>query len=445
MKKILIILSLVLISCIDVYAEKRTGYVIGTSIYLNGEEAKILNDNDYYTSIDIKANDTIELYSPKSIKGAYIIYSVNAKTGNISYSGTWQMIGENGFLHEYIELDGITKKFDLTYKDDVTIKEIFVFNTDAPEWVEKWQKSYDDADVLLFSAHSDDEHLFFAGLIPKMIDDGKKIQVAYFTIHDEKPYRFDESLNGLWAAGVRNYPVYGIVHDKYAWTLNEAISNLKKTGLSIEDAIKYEVDLIRRFKPEIVVSHDEKGEYGHGQHMLTTYILEQSVKYLNDSRYNSDYEPFEPYKIYIHLYEENPIVMDYDIPLSYYGGKTAFQVSMNAFSKHVTQQHIDAAKWQYLNNAKEIKQYSPLYYGLYYSRVGYENEDNNMFYNVPEPVIEDKEEVPKDNIEKPLVKEESDDSIINLFRTILIILTVLLIIANLLAIIIKQREKKKEN
>ena len=426
----------------NVYADKRYDYIADTSIYINGDKVEKLNDNNYYTYTDIKAHDTIELYSPKPIKSAYIIYSLDASLGSLSYSGSWQIVGNNGFLHEYIELDSNTKTFDLTYKEDVTIKEIFVFEKETPSWVEKWEPPCEDADILLFSAHSDDEHLFFAGLIPKMIDDGKKIQVAYFTLHD-KPIRFDESLNGLWAAGVRNYPIYGIVKDKYAWTLKEAISNLKKTGLSLDDAIKYEVALIRRFKPEVIVSHDEKGEYGHGQHMLTTHILKEAIKYVNDVNYQSDYGPFEPYKVYIHLYNENKIIMDYDIPLSSFGGKTAFRVSMEAFSKHETQQHIKYGQWQKLDSAKEIKEYSPLYFGLYYSTVGYDNEDNNMFYNIPKKTIALEKEPEEVETTTPNNEFKRIDDRDNKIKTIFMIIIAVFIFLDIMAFVINKKTNNR--
>lgn len=441
MKRVIFIFVFMFIFGTSVYADKRYDYITDTSIYINGDKVEKLNDNNYYTYVDINMNDTIELYSPKPISSAYIIYSLKAKAGNLSYSDNWQLVGEKGFLHEYIPLDGKTKTFDLTYKEDVTIKEIFVFDGDTPDWVEKWERPCEDADILLFSAHSDDEHLFFAGLIPKMVDDGKKIQVAYFTLHDNNPIRFDESLNGLWAAGLRNYPVYGIVKDKYAWTLKEAISNLKKTGLTMDDAISYEVDMIRRFKPEIVVSHDENGEYGHGQHRLTTYTLKEALKYVNDINYKSTYEPFEPYKVYLHLYEENQIIMDYDIPLSSFGGKTAFRVSMNAFAKHETQQHILYGKWQKLDKATEIKQYSPLYYGLYYSTVGYENKDNDMFYNIPQQVISLEKE-PEENVTTTTKDEfKRIDDRDNKIKSIFMIIIVLFIGLDILAVIINKNIK----
>lgn len=443
MKKILLLIFLTFVFFCNVYAEKRYDFIEGTSIYINGEQTKKLNDDNYFTFEKINANDTIEVYSPKNIKSVYIIYYLNAKEGHMSYSGTWQRIGENGFLHEFIELNSNTQTIDIVYRSDVTIKEIFLFNNDAPDWVEKWEKPLEDADILLFPAHGDDEHIFFAGLIPKMVNDGKKMQVAYFINHSNWPVRYDEQLSGLWYAGLKNYPLFGIVPDAYSNSLNGALKNMQKKDVSIDDATKYVVDAIRRFKPDVVVCHDENGEYGHGQHRLSTYIIKNAIQYLKDDNYNSPYEPYEPYKIYIHLYVENKITMEYDTPLEAFGGQTAFRISMNALKKHESQKNTRWNVWQKLSSSKEINIYSPLYYGLYYSTVGYENEDNNMFYNIPEKVVNvDKEN--ENNID-PIIEHEqtaSDETFHYTLRTILMILVIILLILNIITIIIKRKKRE---
>ena len=41
-------------------------------------------------------------------------------------------------------------------------------------------------------------------------------------------------------------------------------------------------DMINKYNPEVVVSHDEKGEYGHGQHMLCTDFLKKAIDIKQD-------------------------------------------------------------------------------------------------------------------------------------------------------------------
>ena len=117
----------------------------------------------------------------------------------------------------------------------------------------------------------------------------------------------------------------GLIPDAYSTTLQGAISNLKSSGLTEEDALKFQVEMIRRFRPQVVVGHDEKGEYSHGQHILNTHLLKQAIDKANDTSFDeatySKYGNWQISKLYLHLYEENPIIMDYDIPLDYFSRK----------------------------------------------------------------------------------------------------------------------------
>lgn len=328
-------------------------------------------------------------------------------------------------------MDAKVNEVDLTYEENVAIKEIFLFNDTLPKWVQTWELPHEKADILLFSTHSDDEHLFFAGLIPTMIANGKKIQIVYLTNHNDNPKRLDEQLNGLWAVGVRNYPVLGIFPDAYSTSLDGATNNLNYQGYTLNDVINFEADIIKRFKPDIVVNHDEAGEYGHGQHILNTHSLKEALNTLSEEE--------KPYKVYLHLYKENPIIMNYDIPLEYYNGMTAYEVSKLGYAEHVSQHYTWFTDWLLGKNneyslATQIKTYSPLEYGLYYSKVGYENKDGDMFYNIPkevvnEPIIEnDNEDIDINNEENNETKKKENNYIYYIIGSASIILIVLLII-----------------
>ena len=429
MKKLFILL--LFIPFLNVKAEVRDNYIENINIAVNDENVSKLNDNNYNTYLKMDAKDLIKISSDQEFNYIYIIYYIESKEGVINYNDTNIDIGKNGFLHECIKLDTKVNEVDLTYEENVAIKEIFLFNDTLPNWVQTWELPHEKADILLFSTHSDDEHLFFAGLIPTMIANGKKIQIVYLTNHNDNPKRLDEQLNGLWAVGVRNYPVLGIFPDAYSTSLDGAINNLSYQGYTLNEVINFEADIIKRFKPDIVVNHDEAGEYGHGQHILNTHSLKEALNTLSEEE--------KPYKVYLHLYKENPIIMNYDIPLEYYNGMTAYEVSKLGYAEHVSQHYTWFTDWLLGKNneyslATQIKTYSPLEYGLYYSKVGYENKDGDMFYNIPkevvnEPIIEkDNKDIDINNEENNETKKRENNYIYYIIGSASIILIVLLII-----------------
>lgn len=387
-----------------VNAEERTDFLENISILINDISTTKLSDNNYNTYVTLNTGDAITIENTEMFNYVYIIYYVESMTGTINYNDTSTRIGENNFLHECIKLDEETNKITINYDDTVRIKEIFLFNETLPNWVQTWNKPLDKADILLFSTHSDDEHLFFAGLIPSMIASGKNIQVVYLTHHNDNPKRLDEQLNGLWAVGLRNYPVLGAFPDAYSESLNGATTNLSYAGFSLDDVINFQIEIIKRFKPLVVVNHDEAGEYSHGQHILNTHALKEALNLL-------EYE-YKPEKVYLHLYEENPIIMNYDIPLEYYNGMTAYEVSKLGYAEHDSQQYTWFTDWLKGKNneytkATDIKTYSPTKFGLYYSKNGnYETLDNDLFYDVE--IISNEEPI-EDNQVNESVKEEIEE------------------------------------
>ena len=150
--------------------------------------------------------------------------------------------------------------------------------------------------------------------------------------------------------------------------------------------------LLRRFKPQVVIGHDTEGEYGHGAHILNTDTLLQALKVSDDpSQFPESAEQFgthSPKKVYLHLYKENQITMDWDKPLTAFGGRTAYEVSCEGFDCHKSQHWTWFKKWllgtdsKPITAASQIKTYSPCSYGLYYTQVGADTVGGDFFENL---------------------------------------------------------------
>lgn len=444
MKKVFFLLLLLFFPSIAFAADITNN----SSIFINNTQSNKIKDQNENTYITISKNDTITIKSDEDIYGIYIVYEFCSKSGTIKNSYHTYTIGSNHFLHEYINVEkliGHDKEFTIQYDEEVKIAEIYVLDDQSlPDYIEIWEQPASEADLLLFSTHSDDEQLFFLGLLPTYVSKNAKVQVVYFTNHFDNPKRLHEQLHGLYTVGIRNYPIIGIVPDAWSDNLESAIKNMKKANLTIEDATLFEVEMIRRFKPLVVVGHDEKGEYSHGQHILNTYVLKTALEKAADSTYDiesyNNYGIWDVPKTYLHLYKENPIMMNYDIPLDYFDGKTAYEVSKEGYSKHISQQGTWFTAWMNGKNkeykkATDIKTYSPVEFGLYRSLVGEDILKNDMFENltlrkdeVP-TVIHDSSDNPNENTE---YKEDiSFQKIIGFYSVFLILLLLIILILKL--------------
>lgn len=313
--------------------------------------------------------------------------------------------GEEGFLHQYVDvsalLGGAPAELTLEFPAGTALSEVYAFSPgDLPGWVQVWQPPLEEADLMLVSSHSDDEQLFFAGLLPYYaVERELAVQVVYFVQHFEANGRQDhqrphEQLDGLWTVGVRNYPIISDFPDLYSQSKNraEALSRAKqvysRAGNEYEDFVSYLAACIRRCRPLVVVSHDLDGEYGHGTHVLCADALTQALGAAADPEYPGGGDPWAAEKLYLHLYEENPVTLDLDAPSDKLGGKSPFQVTQEGFACHRSQHWTWFYKWLYgtrdrpVTRAADIRTYSPCRYGLYYTAAGPDEAGVDLFEHV---------------------------------------------------------------
>lgn len=272
------------------------------------------------------------------------------------------------------------KQVQLRFEDgQASLFEMRVFTPGkVPDSVQIWSEpEAGKTDLVLFATHSDDDQLFFAGLLPYYgVERGYRVQVVYFTNHwNTYAFRAHEMLDGLWAVGVRSYPIFAPYPDFYnANTLDRAFSILEEAGYDRDAMTGFMVEQLRRLRPQVVVGHDFDGEYGHIQHKVYAQLLADAVAVSGDENaYPQSAETYGAWdvpKTYIHLYEEDPIVMDWDQPMENFDGMTPYEVSRyRGFAAHGSQ-HEGWMKYFSSDKASGLTVNSPCYYGLYRTTVG---------------------------------------------------------------------------
>ena len=396
------ILLLLLMVPFKVYGEEAKNITGNSSYTLNNLRITKISDDNFKTYNTIKPDQELVIESGENVSHVYIVFELSSKSGTLKTDNEEIVIGQNNFLHEYHKLTIPSNKLTFKFNEEVKISDIYVYGEgDKPKEVQDWKRET-STDLMIFSTHADDEQLFFAGVMPTYINQGKKVHVVYLARHDVggyyNPSRMHEQLNGLWTLGVTDYPTFGLIPDAYSTSLDVARQQAKQAGFTEEDIIKFDVTEIRKYKPKVILGHDEKGEYGHGQHQLNTFTLKTAVKEAENNEYVTDeLEPVKIYKVYLHLYDDaNKTILDYDIPLEKYDGKTAYQVSKEGYSKHLSQQYTWFTNWLNGKNssytsATQIDKYNPAYWGLYYTSVGDDINKNDLFENIPEEKEETKE------------------------------------------------------
>ena len=316
-------------------------------------------------------------------------------------SGQQVTLGQHGILHDCIDLaehfgsapTAVTVRFG---QETVTLNELTVYAPGVlPSHVQRWQPPAEGkTDILLLSSHADDEQLFYAGLLPLYAGEkGAAVQVVYLTDHyNMESERVHEALNGLWAVGCDVYPILPHMPDFRIDDLEKTYEEYESRGISRDQLLGYVTEQLRRFRPQVVVGHDIAGEYGHGMHRVYTDCLMKALDISGDEAAFPEsaeaYGTWQVPKTYLHLYEENPVVIDYDSPLSRFNGMTAFEVTGQlGYPCHKTQQKTWFTRWIYgedvlITKASQIETFNPCRFGLYRTTVGADVEKNDFLEHI---------------------------------------------------------------
>ena len=388
-KKLSGILLLVMLLCASVccaWAQEAVDITEQCTLYSDGRKTGSLVDKKYtsFWNSSEKRNPSLEFTVPQGVHAEYLYICFGEMPAawaiEEKVDGKWQTMieGSPDYLHALVELNGC-RQFRLIdtsgKKTKFKINEVFVFSQgELPDWVQRWEPTVQKADMLLLVAHPDDELIFFGGTIPVYdVERGFNVVVAYMS--PSNTTRTSELLNGLWSMGVRNYPVIGSFYDGYSASLETAYKKWRKS-----DVREYVSELIRKYKPEVMLTHDIEGEYGHGAHRLCADVAMHCIE--NTAR--EDYLPeqakelgtWQVKKLYLHLYKENAVVMDWNQPLTSMDGKTGLELAQAAYDLHITQENTEFV-------VTDQGETSCAEFGLYFTTVGQDVLGGDFMENIP--------------------------------------------------------------
>ena len=290
--------------------------------------------------------------------------------------GDWAELTEIGnFLSDWVDLPTDTHRVRLTNlsKGRMYLAELTAYGEgDKPANAPAWQV-LDKADMMLVVAHPDDELLWFGGLLPTYAGERNlAVQVVY--VVPTTPNRRLELLDGLQHCGVTAYPAFVGMRDARSNTLAGQYKRWNKNRL-----FETMTGFVRRYKPDVLVTQDFNGEYGHGAHRATADAAVKAVTYAaNAQKYSGSaaaYGTWSVSKIYVHLYAEQQLKLDWHVPLTAFDGKDGETIAAEALAYHVSQMKHGWAMEEGGDNDNTL-------FGLYATTVGPDVLGNDLMENI---------------------------------------------------------------
>jgi LmbE family N-acetylglucosaminyl deacetylase/Leucine-rich repeat (LRR) protein len=300
-----------------------------------------ISDDDLRTSQHFSAGVTVGIAWTDAVPVRAVYVAFLHEPGRYlirQYDANGALLSETegtSYINDAIIVEDGTRRVVIDPGEDLDICSLYAYGEGAIPNIHDWQPTPEKLDYLIIAMHPDDDVLFMGAIVP-IYTAQKGLEGSILYMATRERVRKDEAMNGAWTMGLRSRPILDDMPDIPDTYRTEFQSTFKQA-----DVTREVVRFLRRYKPEVVFSHDVNGEYGHWQHQLLSAAVLNAAPLASDPTYDEQsytaYGAWEVKKLYLHLYAENKITLPATEPLAAFDGKTPFDIATEAFECHKSQ------------------------------------------------------------------------------------------------------------
>jgi len=297
--------------------------------------------DDYYNSrISFDADEVLALKLPSGAKGLYIGWYTAPEAATIESldaSGTvLQSVSANpDLLNDYYPLPDNCASVRVTSAKKFAICEVRVYDTaTAPDELCVMSAQETKPKLMVILAHTADESYYFGSLLPYLSGG----DAALVFLSSESRQMQQQAIEGRYALGSRTQPIFGnFPYYPSAIEQKKLYTYIDKTSLN-----NWLIQLLRRYQPDTIVTHDAAGEDNEGMHALTAnHVLlaadlaaDASKEYVSEKAYGT----WQVRAIYQHLASGTSVLYDTKAPIAAFGGESSISLAQSAFDRYTTYQ-----------------------------------------------------------------------------------------------------------
>ena len=367
-----------------------------SQVYIRGRSRELPHVTDLCEGLprQLLDQDVKTVWTPKEAKPS-LVFTVPENAGAVILALEWSVIPErcmityqdaddhliasevisHGFYADCLDLDPAVRKITVAPEGEkAALSSVRLYAEPYSRHViQRWLQLPEKLDLLVISTHQDDEFLFLGGTIP-LYAARPDVSMGVLYMANCGRLRYREALDALWSAGLRTHPLFLNLPDSDSHDIRKAQSLWNRFH-----PLDMLIEIIRRYRPEVIVTQDFRGEYGNGEHKLTASLAAEAVKLAAEETVEpasaKQYGSWQVKKLYIHLYPENQIRMDWNQPLDESGIITPLFLAKEGFDRHHSQTVL-------FNMEYDGTAYDNALFGLYYSAVGEDILKNDFLENI---------------------------------------------------------------
>lgn len=294
------------------------------------------SDDRYNSRVSFTKDEVLTIGVPSDAGGIYVAWYTAPESALVEMLDSAETVlsstaASTELLNDYYAVPAGCTSIRISGKKAFAISEIRVFDTETPpEELTIMAEQKTQPEVMLVLAHTADEAYYFGSLLPYCRSED--VAVVFLMSYSRETQQ--QAIELQYALGSRTQPIFG------GFTyFRSYMSSDKMYAMMDEDEISaYMLQLIRKYQPNVLITHDIAGEGGDCLHVLTATQVQLAAERAAIEKYDyastAEYGVWQVRAVYQHRSEGTNPLYDTKAPLSEYGGLSTVELAQICFDRY---------------------------------------------------------------------------------------------------------------
>jgi len=294
------------------------------------------SDNRYNSRVSFTKEEALTIAVPSEAAGLYVAWytapeSAVVETLDSAGSVLSSIAASTELLNDYYVLPKDCASVRISGEKAFAISELRVYDTETPPdelAIMTAQKT--QPEVMLILAHTADEAYYFGSLLPYCRSED--VAVVFLMSYSREAQQ--QAIELQYSLGSRMQPIFaGFAYFRSYMDSSKMYAMMDKSEIET-----YMLQLVRKYQPNVLVTHDIAGEGGDCLHVLTATHVQLAAEQASQEKYDrasaAEYGLWQVQAVYQHRSEGTSALYDTQAPLSEYGGLSAVELAQTCFERY---------------------------------------------------------------------------------------------------------------